>query len=304
MVILLELVPSLLAKESLAARKFVGEAFIRYFKENGHLKGSGLVQARYNHSMEYKIAVEDIARYEVGGSIAILTNTSPATFWMVYHIYSNPKILEECRQELANVVADVPTTISGRTVNIRTLDMSRVKFSCPLLLSTFQEVLRTRTVGISTRQVMEDHILDGKYLLKKGGTVMIPGPVQHTDTNSWGSNVESFDHRRFLPKNKTHNPVAFRGFGGGTTLCPGRHFASTEILAFTALLILRCDVMPVSGKWVSPTTKNAQMWEVTPRPDKDIEVKITPRAGADMDVKWKILVTDSDKGMQLSAEDM
>jgi hypothetical protein len=304
MVLIMELFPSILAKESLAARDFVGNAFVQYFKENGQEKGSALVKARFDHSTEYNIPVEDIAKWEVGGSIAILTNTSPATFWMAYHIYSNKTILEECRQELASVVTDLPTTIDGKTVNVCTLDMSRVKFSCPLLLSTLQEVLRTSTVGISTRLVMEDHLLDGKYLLKKGATVMIPGPVQHTDTNSWSSNVESFDHRRFLPNNKSHNPVAFRGFGGGTTLCPGRHFASTEILAFTALLILRCDVTPVNGKWVSPTTKNAQMWEVTPRPDEDIEVRITPRAGEDPDVKWRILVTDSDKGIQLSAEDL
>jgi cytochrome P450 len=165
-----------------------------------------------------------------------------------------------------------------------------------------QEVLRLHTIGISTRLVMKDHMLDNKYLLKAGNTVMIPGPVQHTDVNSWGSNVASFDHRRFLPGNKRHNATAFRGFGGGTTLCPGRHFASTEILAFTALLILRFEVKPVGGEWKELTTEKAAMWETTPVPNEDIEVEISAR-GEEEGVKWRVLVSDSDKAMPLSAED-
>ena len=151
---------------------------------------------------------------------------------------------------------------------------------------------------------MEDHMLDNKYLLKKGSTVLIPGPVQHTSSSAWGPNVSDFNHRRFLPNEKRHQPVAFRGFGGGTTLCPGRHFASTEILAFTALLILRFDITPVDGKWLCPTTNNAGLWETVPMPDHDIRVKISARAGQDRSAKWRVLVSDSDKAMPLSAEDL
>ena len=150
---------------------------------------------------------------------------------------------------------------------------------------------------------MEDYMLDGKYLLKKGGTVMIPGPVQHTSADAFGSTVHLFDHRRFLPTERKHNPIAFRGFGGGTTLCPGRHFATTEILAFTALMILRCDVSPSLGEWVYPTTFKAAMWETTPIPDFDLDVKLAPRAGIYNEVKWRVLLSDSDKGINVSAED-
>lgn len=261
-----------------------------------------MVQSRFKHSSEHKIPLKDIARFEVGNTIALLTNTAPAAFWMVYHLYSDPIVLEDCRQELAKIVST--TTGIGGTTKVHTLDMSHLKASCPILLSTLQEVLRFHTVGISIRMVMEDHMLDNKYFLKKGNTVMIPGPVQHTNTSSWGPNVDEFDHARFLPKNKRHNPVAFRGFGGGSTLCPGRHFASTEILAFAAMLILRFDITPVGGKWVHLTTDKAALWEVTPVPDQDIEVKITPRASEDGTGKWRILVSDSDKAMPLSAEDL
>lgn len=305
MILLMGLFPSLLAKESLDAREFMVKAFTQYFKDGGHNEGSGLIRSRFKHSSEHKIPVEDIARFEVGNTVGLLTNTAPTAFWMVYHLYSDPVALEDCRQELSKVISNVTTTTeNGETTKVHTIDMSQVKVSCPVLLSTLQEVLRTHTIGISTRLVMEDHMLDNKYLLKKGNTVMIPGPVQHTSTSAWGPNVNDFDHRRFLPKNKRHNPVAFRGFGGGTTLCPGRHFASTEILAFTAMLILRFDITPVEGKWVRLTTDKAALWETTPVPDDDIEVKISPKASEDMSAKWRILVSDSDKAMPLSAEDL
>ncbi|KAF2198497.1 cytochrome P450 [Delitschia confertaspora ATCC 74209] len=266
------------------------------------------VEAReYMHSREHKIPVEDIARYEVGNSIGILTNTVPASFWMMYHLFSDPVVLQDCRNELLKIVSDSP---DANGLHLRTLDMSQVKSSCPIVVSTLQEVLRVHTVGISTRMVMEDHMLDNKYLLKKGSTLMMPGPVQHSDISAWGPTVNEFDHRRFvrhkdLKDNKRHNPVAFRAFGGGTTLCPGRHFTSTEILAFTAMMILRFDVTPVKmkGKWARLTTNKAEIWEVTPAPDEDIEVNITPR-DEDKNVKWRIVVTDSDKGVPFSVEDL
>jgi len=279
-------------------------AFVRYFEQKGHLEGSALMRTRFEHSTEYKIPVEDIARFEVGNTIGILTNTAPGSFWLVYYLYSNPVALAECREELSNGISDATTTsANGEKATTRTIDMSRVKTSCPTLLSTFQEVLRFHSVGSSTRMVMQNHLLDGKYLLKKGSTIMIPAPVHHTNPNAWGNDVHEFDHRRFHPKNKRHSAVSFRGFGGGTTLCPGRNFASTEILAFAAIMVLRFDVRPVKGEWGHISTYKADMWEQTPMPDEDIEVEIRPRVQEGHDVKWKILVTESDRAMPLAAED-
>ncbi|KAF4630698.1 hypothetical protein G7Y89_g7435 [Cudoniella acicularis] len=281
MILIMDFLPSILARESVQAREFMTKAFTRYFKEGGHNQGSGLIRTRYEHSTEHKVPVEDIARFEVGGAIAILVNTSPASFWMAYYLYSDLAVLEDCRQELYNIISDdTVTTEDGEVIRVRTLDLSRVKASCPILLSTMQEVLRVHTVGISTRMVMEDHMLDNKYLLKKGSTVLIPGPVQHTSSSSWGTDVKEFDHRRFLPKEKRHHPVAF------------------------PMLILRFDLTPVEGKWVRPSTDKAEIWETIPTPDHDIKVKISPRAGQDRSAKWRILVSDSDKAMPISAEDL
>jgi cytochrome P450 len=302
MILLMQL-PAIFARKSVAARETMKKAFLQYFENDGHLEGSALVKARVDHSLEYNIPMDDIARFECGGALGILTNTSPSAFWMIYHVYSNPIVLRECRAELAKVISESSIfTLTGEVQTSRTLDMTSVKSACPILLSTFQEVLRSHSVSISARLVMQDHLLDGKYLLKKGSTLMIPAPIQHTSTDTFGSNVNSFNHRRFLPGERKHNPIAFRAFGGGTTLCPGRHFATTEILAFTALMILRCDVEPVGGKWVCPTMNKVGLWESTPMPDFDVEVEVKPRDGLE-GVEWKVLISGSDKAIKLSVED-
>ncbi len=305
MILALQLFPSLLARESLAVRELMTKAFLRYFKNDGHLEGSGLIKTRVSHSQEYGISLEDIAKFECGGTLAILANTSPTAFWMTYHIYSDENLLQICREELSKIVSDSSVKgKDGKVEHVRTLDMTKVKTSCPALMSTFQEVLRTKSVAVSVRLVTEDHMLDGKYLLKKGSTLMMPAPVQHTNLTAFASMVDAFDHRRFLPGERSHHPMGFRGFGGGTTLCPGRHFATTEIVAFTALLLLKCDIKPVDGKWVCPTTIQAGLWESTPRPDNDVEVIISPRTDIEPDTKFKVLLTNSDKAVSFLADPM
>jgi cytochrome P450 len=228
--------------------------------------------------------------------VAILTNTIPSAFWVLWHIISDAAALKECRDELYQLCR----VTDGRV----TIDITEVKTSCPMLLSTLQEVLRVHGTGTSVRIVQEDHLLDDKYLLKKGATLMIPGPVQHSEKSVYGESVNDFNHKRFVRTGaKRPNPVGFRSFGGGSTLCPGRHFASTEIIAFVALMVLRFDIEPKSGKWVQPTTVKAGMQATVPPPDFDIEVEITTHQGELASKQWNVILTGSDKPEEIVAED-
>ncbi|KAH7081885.1 cytochrome P450 [Paraphoma chrysanthemicola] len=294
---LLNLWPNILAREAVQARKDLVEAFHEYFVTDSHKQGSAFVQAHYQHKVGQGIAGRDIARFEIGGVNAVLGNTIPTAFWVLYHTITDEDVLRECRRE---VLACCNT--NGDTF---TLDVSQLKDSCALLISVLKETLRFHGIGTSVRLVTQDHMLDGKYLLKKGGIVMIPGAVQHTSVPAFGDDVNEFRHNRFMrsPGIKKPSPVAFRGFGTGTTLCPGRHFASTELLTFVALMIVRFDFEPTQGSWICPTTANARAHSTVAPPDNDIEVYIAPPANDLSDKKWVAVVPAANEGVKLAVED-
>jgi hypothetical protein len=292
--LIMNVLPTLTAKDAIAAMEFGSSAFERYFKDGHHLKGSALVRARFAHSSEHSLCINDIGRAEFTNGVALLSNTVPNTFWMLYHVYSNPAILAECRAELRAIISNDAK---------RTVDMSKVKSECPVLLSTYKEVLRTYSTAVTARLVTEDHLLDGQYLLKKGGTILMPSPVQHL-SDVWGDDKDAFNHKRFTRTGSQRtNPASFRAFGGGTTLCPGRHFATTEILAFVAVTILQFDIRPVSGHWMPPAT-TVEFWEATKGPASDFDVEMRPVGEFEKGEGWTFTLSGSDRPIELSAEDL
>lgn len=298
MVHMLKAWPSVLARQSLDAREcLLIPAFEKYFAANGHHEGSLLVQCRYNHNIGHGLRGRDVAATEIGQMVASLTNSVASAFWMIFHIFSDPVVLNDCRKEVEQLVEVDKDGVS-------TIDLAKVKSSCPILLSTWQEMLRYSHIGIAARVVMTDTMFANQYLLKKGATVMTVTPVQHTETSLWGPNVNDFDHRRFLrePDRKRTNPVAFRAFGGGTVLCPGRHFVSTEVMSFAAVLLLRFDLKPATrdGKWVEPR-KNILMTTSMPTPKDEVLVKIVTRGNPGQ--RWRFNFSASSKGVDTMAED-
>ncbi|KAK0735124.1 cytochrome P450 oxidoreductase [Lasiosphaeria miniovina] len=299
MFFMLNLFPRVLARESFQAREKVAAAFDAYYRAEAHLDpaASGLTKRRYQHNTEHGIPAADIGYFEIGSLFALLGSTLPAAFWMICHIFADPALLDSCRRELQAVVSQ--DVAGDNQLPAYVIDIARVRASCPVLLATLQEVLRVRGISTSARVVLEDHVLDGRYLLKKGATVLVPGPVQHSDPAAWGPTVGVFDHTRFLRggKGKRHNPVAFRAFGGGVTLCPGRHFATTEILALAALMVLRFDVQPVANgvdvPWSMPPTINTPMAAAVATPDHDVDVEIRLRGPRDQ--RWRVELSGSGK---------
>lgn len=153
--------PSLLARQSLQARDVLTEAFVKYYTEGGLDEGSSSVYARnrYGYPTKLGIPMRDIAKMEAGGSIGLISNTMPATFWMLYHLLSDPIALKECREEVSKAVSEKDGDVH--------LDVACIKRECPILVSTMQEAFRFHSIGMSARAVVEDHVLGGKHLLKK-----------------------------------------------------------------------------------------------------------------------------------------
>ncbi|GAM88128.1 hypothetical protein ANO11243_061590 [Dothideomycetidae sp. 11243] len=297
MSILLGILPSITARKPTAARDKLAGAFEDYYRSGGVKTGSVLARRRYEVKIKNGLDIAEAARFEAVNGLAILVNTVPAAFWSLLMFHSDSTLLVDIRKEVD--ACTVSEDVSGTTT--KTLDLNSLKEECPLLLSAYQEVLRYRAMGASIREVMEDTQLDN-FLLKKGAMLQMPTRVLHEDKDIWGST--DFQPRRFLPENGKRQPRddTFRAFGGGKTLCPGRHFATNEIMAFTALFIARFDMKPVKGSWELPTVANTNAASAIMEPDYDVDAEITTRNGFE-DVKWAIRLNASDRVYGMVTED-
>ncbi|KAI0806442.1 cytochrome P450 [Xylaria sp. FL0064] len=267
--LIVNFLPQLFDRKPVRAREALVKCFESYYENGGYENPevSSLIRNRYGIFHERGLSTKDIARHEVGSSLALLINTIPATFWFVYHLFSDPVLLEICRRELSGgvVVGDDGT---------RSVDLAFIKTACPTFLSAFKETLRFHGINVAARVVLEDTLVNNQFLLKKGGILLIPGAVQHGLESVWGHDASDFNYLRFIrvqaDQKKRHNPAAFRVFGGGSVVCPGRYFATTEIL----------------GRWTTPTVYHSNPGISFQQPDHDVEVEIRPRD----EWKWKISV--------------
>ena len=277
----LNFLATVMARTGHKGRSVCIEAFKQYFRNKDHEESSALVKARVKVCVKYAISVDDTARLEVADMLAILENTMPVAFWMLFYVFSSSSILANLRLEVAKILQNDQ---SMDTV-FRTLDATAMKETCPLLHSIFQETLRHRSCGVSSRMVMEDTLLNDRYELEQGSIIQMPGRVVHDDPAIWGPTVKDFDPQRFLkrsakePQEYKAQPAAFRGFGGGTTLCPGRHLASIEVMCCVAMFAMRYDLDPVCGEWRMPEPKEPNIISSILFPGGDLEVDVRPREG-------------------------
>lgn len=282
------------------ARELAASALIDYARKGGYKTASGLVRNRYEHHVErFGLSLEDFARGELGNAFAVLGTSTPCALWVLYQVFSDNQVLEDVRREVSSMVEE------NENDSTCSIDLANIRTACPILLSTFQETMRYRSVAPGPRVLLDDVLLDGRHQLKKGSMLMIPTAVLHTDTSAWGDDAGEFDHMRFIrklaPGQKRPNRVAFRAFGGGHVLCPGRHFATTEIMAFVALVVAQFDVVPLAGKWVEPTWKNSPLQAGFPIIDEDIEVELRSRKPG---IKWNVTFSVSGEAAGIVMEDM
>ncbi|KAJ7643991.1 cytochrome P450 [Roridomyces roridus] len=251
--LLIGVVPYIIARAPYRGREALVGAFKEYLSAGQHetVGAAPIVQRRVEIARQHGFTLEATARSELSFLFAGIVNTATTTFWTVLQIFARPELL-------ATVRAEVKAAVVVETDSVRRLNMELLKNGCPVLHAVFRECLRMGSDNYSTRLVKTDTVLAGQWHLKAGSVVQIAGGVIHSDENIWGANTDVFDPARFqrLGEEAKVHPAAFRAFGGGKTLCPGRHFATSEILFFTALIVLTFDlkgiVVPVKEDRVLP----------------------------------------------------
>ena len=228
---------------------------------------------------------------------AILGNAVPSTFWIVANIISRPDLLVEIRDEIESAVSD--NEDGSKAINVSTIESS-----CPLFVSTYRETLRMIGNLASLRYVLRDTVI-GQQHLKKDSIIQFAGIVIHLDKKTWGEDSDQFNPRRFIktraatsnteelseldPKETAATQLppgipsaAFRIFGGGSVVCPGRHFAQSEILAFVAYLLLAFDISAPDGTPIElPPRDEVKIPLSVLKPKGDVKIKVRRRKGFD-----------------------
>ncbi|KAL4911188.1 hypothetical protein BDW74DRAFT_6045 [Aspergillus multicolor] len=278
------ILPSLTARKAYQGREAAYQGFLKYYTAEGQKDGSELTIARHKSLFEAGLSVSDIARNEVSMGLGLLSNTVPSCFWILYDLYRRPELLNEIRTELRTNALRVDE--NGKHI----INIPSIRDSCPLLVSTYQEILRVRSASSPTRIATDDVLLSDKYLIRKGSVISIPGQAIARRDDVWGSNALEFNPRRFI-RTAEHNPRrtgGFMTFGVSPVICPGRHFASTEILGVVAMMVLRVDVCPIAQEgWVEPRINSLAIASGMRPVLGGFEVEIKASEG-EKNVKWDV----------------
>lgn len=245
-----------------------------------------MIPEMHKINKSHGLSTEEAAKMEMATSLAMLSSGAVTSFWLLYHILSDQNLTSSIRKELT-LVTDI-----NDIEKVQIANLSAVKDRCPILVSVLNETLRYHSTVINIKQVQHDMTLDGQYLLKKNGIIMIPGQSVHHNKDIWGSSADVFNHHRFLSsesKKISSSTSAFRPFGAGTTMCPGRHFSTNVILSLAVIVLLKFDVELIDGEWKEPTKYNADTWNAMPKPDHDINVVLAPRNEEGANHEWKFV---------------
>lgn len=284
----------ILAKKGFAKRQVVFNAYSEYF-QNIPEDTAQVFKERQRVYQEAGIDKVDRIKLEATWPLAIFSNTVPTTYWMLWELYSRPELLEEVREEVSRE-AVTRSEEGGFVINIAAL-----KSKCRLLLSVMEETQRIRHIHATMRKVLEDTMLEGKYLLKKGYVVQMPGSPIHYDPDVYGTTAGEFNPYRFVP-GKSRESIHGSGFlawGSPPHLCPARQFASSEVLILAALLVMRFDLMPTTEVWEKNPSQRIGEIVTLLSPKKDVMMKVAVREN--WRGKWSVKIEESRSRVPLAS---
>jgi cytochrome P450 len=294
--LLIGLFPKVTAQGPYYARERLVAAFKAYLVNKSDAQASAVVQKRLEILSKHAFSPDSTARAELSFLFAGIINTTIASFWLVLRIFASPGLLASIRAEITAAHSLDPSKSSDGDI---TLSVSSLKSHCPLLASCFRESMRLASDAPSTRLVTQPTTLADKatgatYDLTAGSIVQIAGAAMHADARLWGADVDKFEPRRFLPsKDKSSaagtastNPAAYRAYGGGSTLCPGRHLAGSEVLAWTAAVVMALDTVRVDGEELKvPEKEDGTLPVHLCEPKADVKVKFVRRGSGKVRVE-------------------
>lgn len=215
-------------------------------------------------------------------------------FWMLYHIYSDPKLLQAVRDEIspfarASRLSQKETGLPFAEPPRLELDMQSLLQDCPLLRAVYIEITRLYVHAVATRTVTGNDGLtltdpeneQKKFRFRPGDRLTVSAGAHHMDP-SFFRDPETFSADRFLEdkegnekKSVTWRTVLPFGIDKDVLGKTTREFTERQVLATTAAILAMWTVEPVSGSW--PVAVKRCLGSGTYYPAKDIKVRLQQR---------------------------
>ncbi|KAH7136043.1 cytochrome P450 [Dendryphion nanum] len=223
--------PNFMSGDMMAARDEIIDTFVRYFRLPKEERSDCNLFIREAERLirEVDISELDMAKVFMLHFWAILGNIYKVGFWAIAHLAYDPKLLDAIRTEVSPAMKD------------GVLKELYLYENCPKVESLVSEMLRMTVASALVREVIAPTDVGGKILMP-GSKLLIPYRQLHLNRDAWGADPLALDPFRFAANPKMQNSKAYRPFGGGNTLCPGRFIAKRSMCFAVALLVNKFDL--------------------------------------------------------------
>lgn len=162
--------------------------------------------------------------------------TSGALSFALYYLSRHPEVLATAQAEVDAMWGeqDDPEPSFKEAAKLR------------YIRQILDETLRLwPTAPAFFREARTDHVLGGRYAMRKGDWVVLLISAVQRDPEVWGPDPEAFDPDRFAPGMAKRRPAhAYKPFGTGERACIGRQFAVHEATLVLGLLLHRYHLEP------------------------------------------------------------
>ncbi|KAH8801848.1 cytochrome P450 [Flagelloscypha sp. PMI_526] len=250
------MVPSFLRRfipplqEGLSARAELTAAIEEFLEMGTPGLDDGLTKDSAEWMEREGLSPKEVAPMLLGDLWASQTNAPPACVALILRVFQAKGCVDRVAKEVSG------TQLFGNGFNY-----AKLSDALPFLNSCVHETLRTQTSSFSIRIAKEACLLDVSIddserrlvPIPKGARVCAVTRVPHITDSIWGEDSTAWDPTRFVPTGDNEASKVklakllkeVRGFGGGVSMCEGRHLASSELKIAVAHLATHFEIEPV-----------------------------------------------------------
>ncbi|CEL56775.1 cytochrome P450, family 39, subfamily A (24-hydroxycholesterol 7alpha-hydroxylase) [Rhizoctonia solani AG-1 IB] len=259
--------PSIFMRQTIAARSQLIDKLTQYFHSGVPEDASQQLKDFVDLAKSAEWTERDTGSFALGMVWPLLANAPWAVWWLlVYHLY-RAKGLEPLLEEVKKVVH------SGRDL----VDVVRDSSATPYLDAAISETIRIASDSWSVRWVPPSPTPSrlGTFIFRGGDLLMCKMRGVHMDPHVY-AHPQVFEPGRFM-SGKEGTRGRFFPFGGGFSICEGRHLALSQIKAFLIIFLSEFELSPVDSRGVIPRFSPRNRGFGMIRPVRDVQVRLTRR---------------------------